>query len=483
MNVHSDRIDRHLKKIQRLRLLRLVFQFTLLAISVVLFILLTRRIAETYLFYHPVIIYFIAGAAAIILCTLCARIYFQENPSAIARELDRKHQLKDRLSTYIELRNSQHPFLPPLIAESENHLPKISFASAQPERGSILPLFLTSVLALALATFPLWPIPHELAAKAEQHRQIKKESKQLVKEVEQIKKLSDTPPEIKKLAEEFKKAADRMSKPDMDPAQALQKMNEMQKKLSDLKTSLEKERKQNFAKELNQTKGSKSKKDSGDQESASKDEARSLQEALEKEGLSGGKELQEKIQSGKLSNQELKKMQKALENYKSEKQTRDQKLAEMQQSLENARKGMTSGRQSVTYNSKLNEDNVGKQKGGVEDGPGTTNKDAGPQHFDTKKKEPGKYVEDRTKAEYEQLYTGQRENVGKDPLFLGSKWDAEKSRYIRVRTFGEENEPEVVLDQTQMSKQTEAESVMNKEKIPAAYRDLIRRYFNSIEPQ
>jgi hypothetical protein len=334
-----------------------------------------------------------------------------------------------------------------------------------------------------LATFSLWPVPGELAARAEQHRQIKKQAKQLVKDVEQIKKSGNTPLEIKKLAEEFKKTAERMNKPDMDPAQALQKMNQMDKKLSDLKSALEKERKQNFAKELNQSKGSDSKMDSGKQDSASKEEARALQEALEKEGLSGGEELEEKIQSGKLSREELKKMQKALHDYKADKQTRDQKLAEMQQSLENARKGMTSGKKSVTYNSKLKDQNPGQQKGGVDDGPGTTNKDMGPQHFDTKKKEAGKYVEDRTKAEYEQLYSGQRENVGKDPLFLGSKWDAEKSRYIRVRTFGEENEPEVVLDQTEMAKQSEAESVINKEKIPAAYRDLIRRYFNSVEPQ
>jgi hypothetical protein len=248
-----------------------------------------------------------------------------------------------------------------------------------------------------------------------------------------------------------------------------------------LETTLEKQRQEKFAKNLNENKGANSKDKAGSKDAGLENEARAIQEALEKEGLEGGKELREKLQSGTLTREDLKKMQKALKNYQSDKKSKDQKLAELQQSLENARKGMTSGKHSFTYNSKIKENEGGNQKGGVEDGPGTTNKDIGPQHFDTKKKEPANYVEDRTKAEYEQLYSGQRENVGNDPLFLGSKWDAEKSRYVRVRTFGEESEPEIVLDQTKIGSQTEAESTIEKEKIPAAYRDLIRRYFDSLE--
>jgi hypothetical protein len=443
---------------------------------------LSKRIAETYLFYHPVIFFLIGGAIFLFFAIFCARIYFRETSSAIAHELDGKHKLKDRLSTYIELRDSNHPFLPALISESESHLPKLSaMNSARFQKGSVVPLLMTALLALSLATFSLWPVPEKIAARAEQHRQIKKHTKQLIKEVEQIKKSPDTPIEIKKLAEEFQKMAERINKPDVDPAQALQKVNAMKKELKDLEATLEKQRQEKFAKDLNKNKGANSKDKAGSKDAGLENEARALQEALEKEGLEGGKELLEELQSGTLTKEDLKKMQKALKDYQSDKKSKDQKLAELQQSLENARKGMTSGKHSVTYNSKIKENEGGNQKGGVDDGPGTTNKDIGPQHFDTKKKEPGKYVEDRTKAEYEQLYSGQRENVGKDPLFLGSKWDAEKSRYVRVRTFGEESEPEIVLDQTKIGSQTEAESTIEKEKIPAAYRDLIRRYFDSLE--
>jgi hypothetical protein len=443
---------------------------------------LSKRIAETYLFYHPILFVLIGGAAFLFFAILCARIYFRETSSAIARELDGKHKLKDRLATYIELRDSNHPFLPALISESESHLPKLSaLNSAQFQRGSVVPLLMTALLSLSLATFSLWPVPQKISARAEQHRQIKKHTKQLIKEVEQIKKSPDTPLEIKKLAEEFKKMAERINKPDVDPAQALQKVDAMKKQLKDLETTLEKQRQEKFAKDLNKNKEANAKDKAGNKDGGLENEARALQEALEKEGLEGGKELQEKLQTGKLTSEDLKKMQKALENYRSDKKAKEQKLAELQQSLENARKGMTSGKQSFTYNSKIKDNESGNQKGGVEDGPGTTNRDLGPQHFNTKKQGPSNYVEDRTKAEYEQLYSGQREDVGKDPLFLGSKWDSEKSRYIRVRTFGEESEPEIVLDQTQIGSQTEAESTIEKEKIPAAYRDLIRRYFDSLE--
>lgn len=480
--MHSQKIDHHLTKVKRLRLLRLVFQISLLAVSALLLNKLSRLIAETYLIYQPVIVFLAAGIFLGILTIFCVRIYFRETTFSIAQELDSDHKLKDRLSTYIELRDSNHPFLPALISESETHLPELSLSgSARFQQGSTVPLLLASILALSLATFPLWPVPPAVASRAAQHRQVKKHTKQLIKDVEQIKKSPDTPLEIKKLAEEFRKTTDRIDKPDVDPAQALQKISAMQKQLKDLQKDLDKERKQSFAKDLNSSKSSNPKNNSQNQDSDLKTEAKELQEALEKEGLQGGEELQQKLQSGNLTREDLKKIQKALKDYRADKKTKDQKLAELQQSLENARKGMTSGKRSITYNSKIDENDMNKQEAGVEDGPGTTNKDAGPHHFDTKKKGESRYAEDRTKAEFEQLYSGQRENVGKDPLFLGSKWDAEKSRYVRVRTFGEESDPEIVLDQTQMAPQTEAESTIEKEKIPAAYRDLIRRYFNSIE--
>jgi hypothetical protein len=170
-----------------------------------------------------------------------------------------------------------------------------------------------------------------------------------------------------------------------------------------------------------------------------------------------------------------------LKDYQENKNSRVQQMAELQESLQNAQKGMTGGKHKVVYNSEVKDRDIEKSKGGVSDGPGTTNKDVGPSHFDTKKDGKGEYAEDRTRSKYEQIYSGQRENVGKDPMFLGSKWDAEKSRYVRVRTFGESNEPQILGGDATSAQQSEAESIVGKEKIPASYRDIILRYFESIE--
>ncbi len=57
----------------------------------------------------------------------------------------------------------------------------------------------------------------------------------------------------------------------------------------------------------------------------------------------------------------------------------------------------------MTTDSRIKDRDIEKGGGGVDDGPGTTNKDVGPQHFSTKKQGGGEYAEDKTKAEYEQL--------------------------------------------------------------------------------
>ncbi len=478
--MRSTKLDGLLKSVRRLRLLRFVLQILLLVICIFLIFELNRKAAETYLFYHPISVLVLSGGIVFLLAGIAARIYLHDDEGSLATELDREHKLKDRLTTYLELRDTSHPFLPALIKESESHLPVIPILpTAHLHHGSAPFFILTAILALSLVTFPHWPVPQAIAARAEQHRQITKHSEQFTKELEKIKK-SPTAPEIKKLTEDFLKTVDRINKHDVDPAEALQKMNKMNQQLKDLKLRMEKEQKNAFAENLRSMKDAKGESTKNQNQDLA-NEALELREALEKEGLEGGEEIRQNFQSGKLTREDVEKMKKALQSYQEGKKSRDQKMAEIQESLENARKGMTSGKHSVTYNSQLKDRDVEKSKGGVDDGPGTTNKDTGPQHFDTKKKETSTYAEDRTKAKYEQLYSGQRENVGKDPMFLGSRWDAEKSRYVRVRTFGQTNEPQILGGDANTAQQSEAESIIGKEKIPASYRDLIRRYFESIE--
>ncbi len=480
--MRSEKIDKLLSTIRGLRLIRLGLQILLLAISAVLIFELNRKAADKYLFYHPILIFVFSAGIILLLSVLSLRLFLRDDERTLAGELDHDYKFKDRLNTYLELRDTSHPFLPALIQESETHLPHVQFLrSAQLQQGSAPPLLLTAILAIALATFSYWPISATTSA-PEQQRQIKQSSQKFSKELQKIQNSSNVTPEIKKLTQDFLKAVEHMDKPDVDAAKALQKMNEMNQQLKNLDEQMKKQEKNAFAQNLKSMKDSDTKGQAGkNQDKQLEKEADNLKEELEKEGLQGGEELRQKMENGKLSPQDMEKMKKAMQQYQENKKSRDQQMAELQESLDNAQKGMTGGKHKVIYNSQVKDRDVEKSKGGVEDGPGTTNKDMGPQHFDTKKQGPSDYTEDRTKAKYEQIYSGQREKVGKDPMFLGSKWDAEKSRYVRVRTFGQSNEPQILGGDGSTAQQTEAESIVGKEKIPAAYRDIILRYFESIE--
>jgi hypothetical protein len=117
----------------------------------------------------------------------------------------------------------------------------------------------------------------------------------------------------------------------------------------------------------------------------------------------------------------------------------------------------------------------------VEDGPGTTNLDIGPHRFDTKKTGKSEYAEDRTKAEYEKRYKGQRIEAENESLFLNGKWNSsEESRYVRVRTFGLPSAAQVDGAGQAPAEQDPNESAISKEKIPASYQKLVKKYFESI---
>lgn len=480
--MRSEKLDKLLNSIRMWRTMRFGLHLLLLLISAVLIFELNRKIADKYLFYHPVLIFVLSAGIILLLAVLSLRLFLRDNERSLASELDHDYKLKDRLNTYLELRDSSHPFLPALIHESEAHLPDTQFMrSARLQEGSAAPLLLTSLLIVAIATFSYWPVSATTSARVEQHRQIKTASQKFQKELQNIQKSSNITPEIKKLSQDFLKSVEHMNKPDVDPAKALQKMNEMNQQLKNLNQQLEKQQKDAFAQSLKSMKDSDTKGQAGKNQDQLEKEAADLKEELEKEGLQGGEELRQKMENGKLSQQDLDKMKKALKEYRENKKSRDQQMAELQESLQNAQKGMSGGKHKVVYNSEVKDRDIDKAKGGVDDGPGTTNKDMGPQHFDTKKQGKSEYAEDRTKAKYEQIYSGQREKVGKDPMFLGSKWDAEKSRYVHIRTFGESNEPQILGGDASTAQQSEAESIVGKEKIPASYRDIILRYFESIE--
>jgi seryl-tRNA synthetase len=160
------------------------------------------------------------------------------------------------------------------------------------------------------------------------------------------------------------------------------------------------------------------------------------QELMSQANSAYGQEIQQSLRSRMPDRKTLENMKKAMEDYKAGKAESEKALQNLEKSLANAQKGITSGTHKVVTDSTLTERELEKGKGGVDDGPGTTNEDVGPQHFDTKKKGISEYVEDRTKAQYEQLYQGQREKAGGEPLFLDGEWNTGEAKQMRMRTFG-----------------------------------------------
>jgi len=157
-------------------------------------------------------------------------------------------------------------------------------------------------------------------------------------------------------------------------------------------------------------------------------------------------------------------------------------MAEMESALEKARKELAPGSHQWTADSRIGDRDFDKHKAGVSDGPGTTNQDIGPHTFNTKKKDKSEYIEDRTKSEYEQLYKGQREKAGSDPLFLKSQFNKNgEQKFVTIRTFGLDKQSNAVKNSNPAVAQDSAESALQQEKIPASYQKIVRKYFESIK--
>ncbi|HSP07454.1 MAG TPA: hypothetical protein VLR94_09770, partial [Acidobacteriota bacterium] len=337
---------------------------------------------------------------------------------------------------------------------------------------------------LLLSLLPYLPVPPSLAGRVEQHRQLAQEAKKLRTDIRKIEQEAQKRPELKPLAAELSQLAKDLQKPSMDPAEALKELNAAQDRLKDIQSRSEKLQKDALAHELDRL--AKEGKLPGQMTESEKKQiqqmARELEQAMSDQNLEGGKEARSALEGGRLSKEQMEQMKKSFDKFKDEQAETEKRMAELQKSMDNAKKSASAGKNRVIFNSKIDDRKVETGRSSVEDGPGTTNKDVGPSKFDTHKQGKGQYMEDRTKAEYEQLYKGQREKAGSDPLFLNSQWDAENARFTRIRTFGVSSDTGTTGSSIESVAQSDEESVIRKEKIPASYRNLVKKYFESIHP-
>jgi hypothetical protein len=471
-----------LLKMLRFRSYAFLLQTGLIVLGLYLTWRLSAAIQSRYLIQAQVVASFLLLPVWFLVWIYSYRIYRGKNERRLAFQFDQQHGLKERLIAYVELRGTDHPFLGALTDELDKNLPEISFFRAgNPWEGTYFPIVMVFLVALSVVTVPYWPVPPAVEAKRQQQLQIVQQAKILSQQAAILQKKYPQDRALQQLLKEFEKVARNLRNPSVDRREALKNLNALQEKWSKAHSNQSKFQQEQLAKELRSMGASDRKNPSVPKQitQAESELSTEFQQALEGQGKEA-QEITEAIRSGRVKPKDLEKFKKALEKYKNEKIESERKLAELEKSLKNAREGIVSGNRKVVSDSRMTERDVQKSKGGVEDGPGTTNLDIGPHHFDTQKKGKDQYMEDRTKADYEKIYKGQREAAGSEPVFLNSQW-GEKTRYTRVRTLGLDSASQETTTSSGVGTQKQNESALQKEKIPAAYRKMVQKYFQSIQ--
>lgn len=480
-------IDDFLLVVRRIHWFVLLVQLALLSAGGWAAVAAARAVAEKYTWVFGLATGIALGTVLLILLIQTLVRSSQRTEFNLAQELDARFALKERLSTYVEIRRVHHPFLNALSADTRKHLRDVSpWKAANPARTVASCALVPAIMLALLFLIPYLPVPESIASGKHEQEQIRQEAQQLARKIETLQKKRELSPEMQKLLSHALKETKEMQKPGMGKSEALKRLNALENKLAQIQKQSRSEKQQQLAKSLQDAKTGEPGKSA---DTPSKDEieqlTKDIQDALgsDAKDLQGSKEIATtNQQQPQMSRQQMDSMKKALEQYRRDAAETRQRMAEMQKALENARQGMAKGGHKVTADSRIKDRDIEKGGGGVEDGPGTTNKDVGPQHFSTKKQGTSEYAEDRTKVEYQQLYKGERTEAANDPLMLGSKWnDSGDVTTQHIRSFGLDSQATAARQGGDLAGQDSQESEIRKEKVPAAYQKMVKEYFESIQ--
>lgn len=479
-------LDSFLLRIKFIHRLVLLAQLTLIGAGGWIAFKTAQAVADRYTRGYGLAAGIALEAALLVLLVQTLARFLQRTELRLAQELDTRFALKNRISTYIEIRRSDHPFLTALSADTQLKLRDVSAVKAANPARAVAPcVFGPAILLAILFLVPALPVPKNIAAGKEEKEQIRQEAQHLAREIEALQKKKELSPEVQQLLTEALKETKEMQKPGVEKAEALKKLNALENKLAQIQKQTQSEQQKQLAKAIQDTKTGKpdNQSDAPSQQEMEKLN-RDVQEALgnSTKDLQGSKEDATSPQPTQMSRQQMEAMKKALEQYKKDSAETQQRMAEMQKALESARDGIAKGGHKVTTDSRIKDRDIEKGGGGVNDGPGTTNKDVGPQNFSTKKQGPSEYAEDKTKARYEELYKGERTEAANDPLMLGSKWnDSGELTTRHVRSFGLESQATAPQQGGSLAGQNSQESEIRKEKVPASYQKMVKEYFESIQ--
>jgi hypothetical protein len=479
--MEQNPISQLLLKIRTLQSFSFAVQFAIVSVAAYAGWIFSKVLIEQYDISSPLFVFVFIGALLLFVLSRSFARFYSANDHSNAQRLDRTYDLKERITTYVELRKKGHPFLKPLIQETTPKLSNVSiWKASQFYSGMTLPLTVLLFLLSGIVVVPYLPVPQETTAKKEDRKGIIAKAKELD---EILRKLEKKQPQgdLKKLLQDFRREAQKLQQPGVDKSKALKQLNTMQDQLR----KMDEKHRQQLARDLknawNQAKQGESKNDSLTESQKGEIEqlAKSFDQAMEGKNPSGGTE-KENLKFEQFSAKDIQSMKEALKKFQEQKAASDQMRSQLQEALENTQQGVGSSSKERKYvtDSTLKDREVETGKGGVEDGPGTTNKDSGPSHFDTKKKGTGEYAEDRTKSKYEQLYDGQRENVGKDPLYLQNHWNENGDpSYTNIRNFGVNKDPSLTGNADGLNNQSDQETAVRKERVPPSYQEIVKKYF------
>jgi hypothetical protein len=481
--MEQNSISRLLRKVRTIQQLSLLAQCLMILAGADLGWRAAWLLTEHYSWHSPVPSLIPGGALVLWILARAIAKYRVTDDRANASIIDSLYGLKDRVSTYVELRKNGHPFLEPLIRESEAKMSHVSaWKASRFTSGMVGATVLLLFAASALMLIPYLPVPKAVIARKAERKAIAARAKELEETVHRLQQKPATP-EMKKLQQEFKKVAQELQKPGIDRAQALKKLNTLEDQLR----KLDAQNQQKLAKGLqdawNEAKHGEAKDSSPDSEKAEIDQlAKAFDRAMEGKESAGGHR-EENLRMEQFSAKDIQSMKEALKKFEEQKAQADQMQSQLEEALKKAQQGSSGAPKKSLFmtDSRLTDREVETGKGGVEDGPGTTNKDTGPSHFDTRKKDAkSESIEDRTRAEYEQIYSGQRENAGKDPVYLQNQWNENGDPgYTRVRNFGLNKDPLLNGTADGTVKRNDQESAVRKERVPPSYQEIVRKYFEN----
>jgi len=227
--MEQHKIFRLLRKIRFLQLLSFTAQCGALAGTGYLVWKLAQEVEQQYLWSSPLLLSLVAGSLLLFSFSRSLAWIVSRKDHTNALDVDRIYGLKDRLTTYIELKDSNHPFLPALIRETAAQIDSVSaLRSSRAKSSMVLPAALFILVASALLTLPYLPVPETIIARKQEQKRIAEKGKELETLVRRLEKQSKQLPEFKGLSNEFKQLSQQLQKPDFDKADALKKLNELQ---------------------------------------------------------------------------------------------------------------------------------------------------------------------------------------------------------------------------------------------------------------